>query len=57
MKTSGGRVLGAVGKGETLQEAIDKAYCLADKIKFDNAYCRKDIGKKALLAINVKEKN
>ncbi len=57
LKTSGGRVLGAVGRGETLQGAIDKAYDLAGKIKFDNAYCRKDIGKRALLAINVKEKN
>ena len=57
LKTSGGRVLGAVGRGETLQNAVDKAYDLAGKIKFDNAYCRKDIGKKALLAINVKEKN
>ncbi len=57
LKTSGGRVLGAVGRGESLQKAIDAAYALAEKIHFENAYCRKDIGKKALLAINVKEKN
>ncbi len=54
--TAGGRVLGAVGKGETLEKAIKKAYALADRIKFENAYCRKDIGKKALLA-TMKEEN
>jgi len=48
--TSGGRVLGAVGRGETLENAISKAYALADRIHFENAYCRKDIGKKALMA-------
>ena len=48
--TSGGRVLGAVSVAETLSGAIDKAYSLAEKIKFDNAYYRKDIGKRALAA-------
>ena len=48
--TSGGRVLGAVSVAETLSGAIDKAYVLAGKIKFDNAYYRKDIGKRALAA-------
>ena len=46
--TSGGRVLGAVARATTLKGAIDKAYALADKIKFDNAYMRRDIGKRAL---------
>ena len=48
--TSGGRVLGAVATGDTLAGAIDAAYEKVKKIKFDNAYYRKDIGKRALLA-------
>ena len=55
LKTSGGRVLGAVGRGESLEKAIEKAYALADSIKFENAYCRRDIGKKALMAITKEE--
>lgn len=46
--TDGGRVLGAVGKGRDLKEALSKAYALADKIHFENAYYRRDIGKRAL---------
>ena len=49
--TTGGRVLGAVATAPTLREAIDKAYALADKIHFENAYMRRDIGKRALAAI------
>ena len=48
--TSGGRVLGAVAVAEDLQEAIAKAYNLADRIHFENAYCRRDIGQRALAA-------
>ncbi len=46
--TNGGRVLGAVAVAPTLKKAIDKAYELSDKIDFENAYKRSDIGKKAL---------
>ena len=46
--TSGGRVLGAVMTAESLKDAIDGAYGLVDKIHFDNAYYRHDIGAKAL---------
>ena len=46
--TSGGRVLGASCVGKTLKEAIDGAYALAEKVKFENAYMRKDIGQRAL---------
>ena len=49
--TAGGRVLGAVATAPTLREAIDKAYALADKIHFENAYMRRDIGRRALAAI------
>ena len=48
--TSGGRVLGAVAVAETLPRAIEKAYDLAGRIHFDNAYCRRDIGQRALAA-------
>ncbi len=48
--TDGGRVLGAVKTGETLKDAVEKAYGLVSLINFKNAYYRKDIGKKALEA-------
>ena len=48
--TNGGRVLGAVAVADTLPQAIDRAYALADSIHFDNAYCRRDIGQRALAA-------
>ncbi|MBR4723915.1 MAG: phosphoribosylamine--glycine ligase [Clostridia bacterium] len=48
--TSGGRVLGVVSVEDKLEDAINSAYGKVKKIKFDNAYYRKDIGKKALLA-------
>ncbi len=48
--TDGGRVLGATAVASTLEDAINGAYKLTEKIDFANAYCRKDIGKKALMA-------
>ncbi len=48
--TNGGRVLGAVSVGNTLPDAIAGAYRLADRIHFENAYCRRDIGQRALAA-------
>ena len=50
--TSGGRVLGAVATADTLPKAIEKAYGYVEKITFGNAYYRRDIGKKALEALN-----
>ena len=47
---AGGRVLGAVGKAETLEKAIEIAYGVAKEVKFENAYFRSDIGQKALKA-------
>ncbi len=49
--TSGGRVLGATAVAETLPKAIDEAYKLVNKISFGNAYYRKDIGARALKAL------
>ena len=48
--TSGGRVLGATFVADTLREAVDGAYALTDKISFEGAYMRRDIGAKALNA-------
>ena len=48
LKTAGGRVLGVTATADTLQEALEKAYEKVNYVKFENAYYRKDIGKKAL---------
>lgn len=50
LKTSGGRVLGVTAVGDTLEEAVEKAYAQAAQVKFENAYCRRDIGARALRA-------
>ena len=42
--TSGGRVLGVVAKGETLEQARQKVYANAERIHFEGMYYRKDIG-------------
>lgn len=42
--TSGGRVLGAVGLGASLQEAKQKAYALTEAVHFESKYFRTDIG-------------
>lgn len=47
--TAGGRVLNVTAVAPTLREAVDLAYKKAEQIRFENKYCRKDIGKKALL--------
>ena len=54
--TSGGRVLGATAVADGLTDAIDKAYGMVETIKFDNAYYRSDIGKRALLALTTEER-
>ena len=48
--TSGGRVLGVTAVADTLSEAVDKAYREVAKVRFENAYYRKDIGARALAA-------
>lgn len=42
--SAGGRVLGAVGTGPTLQEAKERAYALCEHIEFQSKYLRQDIG-------------
>jgi len=46
--TNGGRVLGITGMGKTIQEAIDNAYSTANRITWEDAYYRKDIGQDIL---------
>ncbi|WP_333583727.1 phosphoribosylamine--glycine ligase [Rivihabitans pingtungensis] len=46
--TSGGRVLCAVGLGDTVQSARETAYAVADAIQFDGRQLRRDIGARAL---------
>ena len=46
--TDGGRVLGVTAVAETLPEALHEAYAAVSRIHFDNAFCRHDIGARAL---------
>ena len=46
--TNGGRVIGVTAIGDTIKSSIDRAYEAVGKIDFDNAYCRRDIGHRAL---------
>lgn len=48
--TNGGRVLGATAVADSLAVAIEEAYRNVEKITFENAYYRHDIGQKALRA-------
>ena len=50
LKTSGGRVLGVTATADTLKNAIDAAYKNVEKVHFENAYYRHDIGARALAA-------
>lgn len=51
LMTSGGRVLGVTAVGDTLAQAIDKAYIAAGYIAFEGAFYRRDIGQRALKSI------
>lgn len=51
--TNGGRVLGVTAVGDTLGDAIRGAYAKVEKISFDNSYYRRDIGAKAMKAMEV----
>ncbi|MFO1376583.1 MAG: phosphoribosylamine--glycine ligase [Steroidobacteraceae bacterium] len=46
--TSGGRVLCAVGLGDTVQDAQREAYALVDAISWRGMHCRRDIGYRAI---------
>ncbi|EKF9638633.1 phosphoribosylamine--glycine ligase [Vibrio cholerae] len=46
--TNGGRVLCATALGNTVLEAQQRAYQLADKIHWNGMFCRRDIGYRAI---------
>ncbi|MDO8552341.1 MAG: phosphoribosylamine--glycine ligase [bacterium] len=46
--TAGGRVLGVSAVGDTLKEALARAYEAVELIHFEGKYFRRDIGRKAL---------
>ena len=46
--TAGGRVLGVTALGDTVAQAIERAYEAADYISWDGMYMRRDIGHRAL---------
>jgi len=45
--TSGGRVLGVTGLGDSLPAAMDAAYGAVERIGFEGAHWRRDIGRRA----------
>jgi len=46
--TNGGRVLGVTALGTTIAAAKAQAYEAVDRIRFEGAYCRRDIADKAI---------
>ncbi len=52
--TDGGRVLGITNVADTLEQAIKLSYLDVEKVNFEGAYYRHDIGAKALKAKEVK---
>lgn len=46
--TSGGRVLGISALGDTIKDAIDRAYFAISKVNFKDMHFRKDIGYRAI---------
>jgi phosphoribosylamine--glycine ligase len=50
MVNSGGRVLGVVGVGDTIEQAQMKAYEGVDEIDWPEGFCRRDIGWRAIKA-------
>ena len=51
--TSGGRVLGVTSLGDSVKQAIDRAYEACSKISFNKHFLRKDIGAKALKRLSI----
>ncbi|MGR6466578.1 phosphoribosylamine--glycine ligase [Rhizobium sp. PAMB 3182] len=45
---TGGRVLNVTATGKTVAEAQAKAYALVDRVKWENGFCRRDIGWRAI---------
>lgn len=52
--TAGGRVLTVVGRGASYRAAMDTAYRAVAEVHFDGMQFRRDIGRKALTAVEVR---
>lgn len=52
--TSGGRVLGVTALGDSIADAIDRAYEVVELIKFDRCFFRRDIGLRAMKRMGVR---
>lgn len=50
LRTSGGRVLGVTAVADELGDAISAAYSKVERISFEGAYYRRDIGRRAMAA-------
>jgi phosphoribosylamine--glycine ligase len=50
--TAGGRVLCVTALGSNVSEAQQKAYAMVDTISWDDAFCRRDIGYRAIAREN-----
>jgi phosphoribosylamine---glycine ligase len=48
LMATGGRVLNVTATGRTVAEAQAKAYALVDRVDWDNGFCRRDIGWRAI---------
>ena len=49
--SAGGRVLGVTAVADDLKAAINRAYEHVARVKFENGYCRSDIGARAMKAL------
>ena len=45
---NGGRVLAINAVGGDLAEALSRAYAAVDRLDWDDGFCRRDIGRRAL---------
>ncbi len=45
---TGGRVLNVTASGKTVAEAQSRAYAMVDAVRWDNGFCRRDIGWQAV---------
>ncbi len=51
--TNGGRVIGVTSTAGTLGEAVDGAYRAAERVRFDGAFMRRDIGTRAMEQLTI----
>ncbi|MBL4612656.1 MAG: hypothetical protein JKY91_02830 [Emcibacter sp.] len=48
IRATGGRVLNITASGNTVKEAQSRAYAAVDKVDWDQGFCRRDIGWRAV---------